>query len=677
MGPSGVVSTGGRFVASTLDVCNCAFMKGDTLTLSGGSNADVINLGKISSSGGDVFLIARHAVVNAGKVAAPNGTAEFAVGEQVLLQDAAGSKQVFVQTGSQGTIVDTGSVRAAQISLQAADGNIYALAGSGTRLRATGTTTRDGHVWLVADSGAVEQTGKIKATNVDGSGGTVDTQAAQISFGQRASVDAGQWNLTSPAFTIDGSAIRALQRSLNAGTSVDVTTTGANGATGDLSVASNLRWQGPASLTLAAYRDVSVANGTTIANKGAGNLNLRADASGIDNGGSVANHGTINWSASTGSVAAFYDMNGTYSAGAQLANAAWAPGANSGLVTQITAYKLVNSLTDLTGVANDLAGNYALGKDIDASATSNGSYVPLGNAVTPFTGQFDGEGKTISSLTLKPWVPADPNSPQLVGLFGMLGDKAVVRNLSVNGSSQLGENVYGYVGVLAGTNNGTVLRVDTSGSLTSGGGASGIDYTITGGLVGGNAGTVLRSSSSVTATTGGTLGGLAGANSGAIEQSFASGALQSLGYINSGAGGLVGDNSGSIKQSYATGSTLLQGYCRGASGTPCGGAALVAVNSGTISQSFATGAVTQPFYQPIGVARSNSGTIANDVYWDKDTTNAAIGVAYGTPIPAANGLTSAQMSTPASFSSYDFSSTGVWAMPAGATHPVLRWQVTQ
>ncbi|MFM0469637.1 two-partner secretion domain-containing protein, partial [Paraburkholderia strydomiana] len=28
VGPSGVISTGGRFVASTLDVCNCAFMTG-------------------------------------------------------------------------------------------------------------------------------------------------------------------------------------------------------------------------------------------------------------------------------------------------------------------------------------------------------------------------------------------------------------------------------------------------------------------------------------------------------------------------------------------------------------------------------------------------------------------------------------------------------------------------
>ncbi|WP_353889437.1 hypothetical protein [uncultured Paraburkholderia sp.] len=42
-----------------------------SLTLSGNSNAAVINLGTISSSGGDVFLIARDAVINAGTVSAP------------------------------------------------------------------------------------------------------------------------------------------------------------------------------------------------------------------------------------------------------------------------------------------------------------------------------------------------------------------------------------------------------------------------------------------------------------------------------------------------------------------------------------------------------------------------------------------------------------------------------
>ncbi|WP_144110288.1 filamentous hemagglutinin N-terminal domain-containing protein [Paraburkholderia sp. BCC1886] len=682
VGPSGVITTGGRFVASTLDVCNCEFMNGGNLTLTGQSNAAVVNLGKISSSGGDVFLVSRRAVANTGEVSAPNGTVEFGVGQQVLLQDSSSGRQVFVQTGNKGSIVDTGTVSAAQINLEAADGNIYALAGGGSRLRANGTADRDGHVWLVADTGLVQQRGEIDARNADGSGGTVDTQAARLAYSAAAAVHAGQWNLTTPMFTIDGGAAAALQRSLNAGTSVDVITTGANGATGDLAVASTLRWSGPASLTLAAFHNLSVATGTTIANTGNGNLTLRADSSGIDNGGSIANPGTIDWSASTGTVGAFYDMNGTYSGGVQLANTAWTPGSYSGLVTQITAYQLVNSLGDLQNVSKNLAGNYALGKNIDASATSDGSYMPIGNAVTPFTGQFEGQGYAIDSLTLGAWSPAAPTTPQLIGMFGTIGGNGVVRNLSVSGTgvnsqtNPLFGGLYAYMGMLAAENDGTVVHVNTSGTL-SGGNFSTVDEGVAGGLVGGNAGTIVRSSSNVAATTGGTMGGLAGANEGSIVQSFATGSMQSAGYIAEGAGGLVGNNSGSIAQSYATGPTTLQGYCRGAAGTPCGGAALVAINSGTISQSFGTGPVTQPFYTPIGVARTNTGTIASDVYWNKDTTGATVGVVYGTTIPAANGLSTAQMSTPASFQGYDFSETGVWAMPAGATNPVLKWQLAK
>ena len=679
VGPSGVVNTGGRFVASTLDLDNCAFINGDALTLSGDSNASVINLGKISSSGGDVFLIARNSVVNAGTIKAPNGTAELAAGEQVLLQDSSSSQQVFVQTGSAGTVLNRGRIAAAQISLQAADGNVYALAGGGARIRATGTANRDGHVWLVADSGRVEQSGVVTASNADGSGGTVDTDAAQLAFGSKAAVHAGEWNVSTPAFTIDDSAAGALRRSLSSGTSVDVAATGAQGATGDIDVASNLRWRGPASLTLAANHDVSIGSGATIANDGAGNLSLRADATGIDNGASVINNGTLDWSKSTGTLSAFYDMNGSYVAGTQLSNPAWTSPAFSGLVTQITAYQLVNSLTDLANVANDLAGNYALGKDIDASATSSTAFVPIGNVDTPFTGQFDGEGKTISALTLAPVVAAQDE--QVMGLFGVIDTQGVVRNVDISGTASVISNPMSliYMGILAGINNGTVVHANTSGTVVSGGpeAFASLDFSIAGGLVGSHTGTIERSSSSVAVTAGNTLGGLVGSNSGLIDQSFATGPVVSLSYINQGGGGLVGDNKGTINQSYATGSTLLQGYCRGAAGTPCGGAGLVVTNEGTITQSFATGPVTQPYYGPIGVARGNTGTIGNDVYWDVDTTGATVGVVYGTPIPAANGLTTAQMSTPASFVGYDFSPTGVWAMPAGATHPVLRWQLTQ
>ncbi|MGF6607849.1 filamentous hemagglutinin family protein [Paraburkholderia sp. WSM4175] len=685
VGPSGVVSTGGRFVASTLDICNCAFMNGgDALTLSGKSDASVINLGRLSSSGGDVFLIARQAVVNAGTVRAPSGTVELAAGETVLLQDSASSRQVFVQAGSHGTVVNEGRIKAAQVSLQAADGNVYALAGSGTRIRATGTATRDGHVWLIADSGLVRQQGKIAATDADGSGGTVDTQAAQLAFGRHTTVHAGQWNLSTPAFTIDDAAARTLQRSLSAGTSVDVTTTGGNGAAGDLGIASSLRWQGPASLTLAAYHNISVTTGTTIANNGVGNLTLRADASGIDNGGSIANHGTIDWSASMGIVNALYDMTGSYSAGNILPSTAWTAPQDSGLVTQVTGYKLVNSLADLEKVPLDPAGIYALGKDIDVSPPSGTLYTPIGIYPNPFTGQFDGMGHSISNLTI---LVSSSGSGTEVGLFAVIDTAGVVRNLSVQGNvsgpATSGNVIGGSEGILAGTNLGTIAAVHTSGRVVGPAPVGGGEIS-TGGLVGDTSGDsiITRSSSSADVVSpSGDTGGLVGDNHGVIRQSFASGNVEATGGTQFGvtSGGLVGglvgyNNASTITQSYATGtvSSPIQGYV----------GALVGANMfSTIEQSFATGRVQVPG-GGAGIAAYNDappGTIASDVFWDRQTTGATVAVlvlANGAQAGSAQGLTTAQMSMPSSFGpTYDFSPHGIWAMPPGGTHPVLRWQL--
>lgn len=671
VGPSGVITTGGRFVASTLDICNDAFMQGSgSLTLSGTSNAAVINLGKISSSGGDVFLIARHNVINAGTVAALNGTAELAAGEQVLLQDSAGSKQVFVQTGSQGTVVNKGRIAAAQVSLQAADGNVYALAGKGTRIRATGTASRDGHVWLVADSGRVEQLGKIAASNADGSGGIVDTQAAQLELGRHAVVNAGEWNLSTPSFTIDGDAAHALQRSLSSGTSVDISTTGANGATGDLGIASSVRWRGPASLTLAAYHDVSIAAGTTIANDGAGNLSLRADASAVDNGGSVINNGTLDWSKSTGIVRAFYDMNGSYTPGTNLANAAWTAAPYSGVVTQITGYKLVNSLSDLQNISLDLAGNYALGKDLDASATNTSfAFSSLGNAATPFSGQFDGLGHVIDRFS-----QSDRGSMPAVGLFGVIGPTGVVRNvgmtnayLSTDTSSPAGIAF----GILAALNQGIITYSYTSGWR----GTASFEGATTGGLVGRNDGLIERSSSSAFVGSAGLLGGLVGTNTGTVLQSYASGNV-SAGYHGI-AGGLIGGNSGIVSQSYST--AMAYG------GVSAGGIAYS--NSGTIEQSFAAALVQGYCCSPPDTSTSFGAItaynapaagagISTNVYWDKQTTTRTASAGTGPQLPESNGLTTAQMSDPASFVGWDFGPTGAWVMPPLSSHPVLRWQVT-
>lgn len=206
-------------------------MNGTAPTFKGDSTASVVNLGTIGSTGGDVYLIARSSAVNAGTIRAPQGVAGLATGASFLLGDASIGQGIFVQTGSGGSVVNLGDIRAAQASLQAADDTVFALAANHASIRATGTAKRDGHVWLVTDSGNVSLQSTIEATNADGSGGTVDVGARTPSLGNAvgggALVTAKQWNITTLAFTLDSTAAGAFEHSLTAGTSIGLTTTGA------------------------------------------------------------------------------------------------------------------------------------------------------------------------------------------------------------------------------------------------------------------------------------------------------------------------------------------------------------------------------------------------------------------------------------------------------------------
>jgi filamentous hemagglutinin family protein len=651
IGSSGAVTTGGRFLASTLDTCDCDFLAGRPLTFTGNSTASVVVLGSIGSTGGDILLIAPNSVVNQGVINAPQGTVEMAAGRTVLLQDSLSSKQLFVQTGSAGTVDNEGPISAAQVNLQAADGNIYALAGRHTTIRATGTAYRDGHVWLVADTGHVAQLGAVIASNADGSGGVVDASAKTISLGDsagdRPKVEAAQWNLSAPVFTVGPITADAFQRSLNAGTSITLQTTGAQGASGDLNVISGVRWQGPASLTLAAYRNLTLQANATTANSGNGNLILRADATGIDNGGSVTNRSTLDWSHSTGIVSALYDFNGRYSPGTILTNQAWTAAPFSGLLTQSTVYQLINSAADFGAADQNSLGVYALGRDV--TLPSGGGFGELG-------GQFDGMGHTVTMTS---------------NLVGVILQGGVVRNVGIVGEG--GSNsARGTAGILAFANHGTVVNSHSSGIIS---GAGTGDWL--GGLIGFNDGAVERSwSNAQVSGQGGFLGGLVAFNDGTISQSYATGRVSSA--ANAVAGGLVGMDFGLVSQSYATGavSSGLGGAAGGLLGNNSS-------SNGGIHESFATGPVhgavsADPCQSTLvgGIAALNpANSIASDVFWNKDSTGQAQGTGAGQPpVPSVNGLTSEQMTQTASFPTYDFSATGVWAMPPGSTHPVLRWQ---
>jgi len=144
VGKSGVITTGGSFVASSLDISNQNFMAGQTLRFEGGANEGMVkNLGSISSSGGDVFLIAR-SVTNAGSINAPNGTVGLGAGQEVLLKDTSVAGGRMTVRYGKGDVRNKGAITAAQAELRAAGGNVYALAGNHTYDGATQSASANG-----------------------------------------------------------------------------------------------------------------------------------------------------------------------------------------------------------------------------------------------------------------------------------------------------------------------------------------------------------------------------------------------------------------------------------------------------------------------------------------------------------------------------------------------------
>ena len=219
---------------------------------------------------------------------------------------------------------------------------------------------------------------------------------------------------------------------------------------------------------------------------------------------------------------------------------------------------VINSISDLQAIQNNLSGYYVLGADIDAAGFN---FASIGTASNPFTGIFDGQGHTISNLTIN-------NLSDQAGLFGIIGAIGTVRNVGL-----INELLTSHfdVGGLAGENFGTVSQSYVTGNV------SGVSYV--GALVGVNdpSGSITQSFATAQANGGGggaDIGGLVGINQGAITYSYATGEVTFSGL---GAGGLVGINSGgSITQSYAIGLIYGSGFAAG--GLVGGGAGNVTVS---------------------------------------------------------------------------------------------------
>lgn len=78
--------------------------------------------------------------------------------------------------------------------------------------------------------------------------------------------------------------------------------------------------------------------------------------------------------------------------------------------------KPISTAEDLKAIANDLDGDYILTNDIDISGEN---WTPIGTREEPFKGTLDGDGHTISGLTIEEELYME-NEEYYIGLFGVL-----------------------------------------------------------------------------------------------------------------------------------------------------------------------------------------------------------------------------------------------------------------
>ena len=211
-------------------------------------------------------------------------------------------------------------------------------------------------------------------------------------------------------------------------------------------------------------------------------------------------------------------------------------------------YMWVEDIEQLQAVNTNLSGQYALRNSIDATATkdwADGGFKPIigkdaSGKTIAFTGKFDGLDYNIFNLNI------DRNTDN-IGLFGVVGNGAVIRNVTLVGGSIKGQN---NVGALAGSVQGSaqISNIMNSASVTGSSDVGGIigsaastdqGKPVLESLV--NTGTVAGTAENIENNVGGLIGFLSGGN--LSGTSYNLGGVTGEGYN---VGGLVGTASDAI-----------------------------------------------------------------------------------------------------------------------------------
>ena len=224
-------------------------------------------------------------------------------------------------------------------------------------------------------------------------------------------------------------------------------------------------------------------------------------------------------------------------------------------------YELTRNLDfDVNGDGSTWSGNAEDGFTLDSGDSQadyfpvaddgTGGWLPIGSGANPFVAVFDGNTHTISNLAIR-------RSQTNIGLFGVTGGAAVIRNLGLvdnladyTGSS----NSNTYIGGLVGQSEGSITASYATGDADGGDG----NKDIVGGLVGQSEGSITASYATGDADGGDgnedLVGGLVGLSRGSITASYATGDADGGNGNDVDVGGLAGrQGQGSITASYATG----------------------------------------------------------------------------------------------------------------------------
>lgn len=344
----------------------------------------------------------------------------------------------------------------------------------------------------------------------------------------------------------------------------------------------------------------------------------------------------------------------------------------------------IESADQLDNVRDYLDKHFILAANIDMSGFATGTgWEPIGDESDPFTGDFYGDGFTVSYLYIN-----RPTTDQ-VGLFGYAAgavfSDVLLTNMDVTGddfvgglvgkargTDMVGVSVEGavkgnqYIGGLFGLIEWEDPTLSTIERCSSEGTVDGETSNI-GGLGGWMSYSTLtecQSSATVTGSrgmTGSYVGGLIGSGqSSTIARSFATGNVAGS-YDSTGGlvGYLSGDSSNSITDCYASGNVTGLAKVGGLLGSKS--------YDPKVIQCYAVGVIsgTSNLGGLIGGSVASASTVVNG-YYDEDTTGRSGTDNRGT------GKTTVEMQQEATFVNFNF--TTIWDIDEGNSYPNLQWE---